>query len=117
MRTFLKTEIFSSVLTQVFENALRSGDFRKRPFRVYVWTGENDRVTSIAMVICDADFVHVFQIVKPKFMAILLGMMSSLTACFQPCVAMINVHREYLTRRKKLDFIIRPNMIQVCLLA
>ena len=27
--------------TEVFENALHSGGFRKHRFRVYVWTGEN----------------------------------------------------------------------------
>ena len=56
MRIFLKTEVFFSVLalrphvkrrfwhvkTEVFKNAVQSGGFRKRRFRVYVWTGENE---------------------------------------------------------------------------
>ena len=35
---------FSKTLSrvEVFENALQSGGFRKRRFRVYVWTGENE---------------------------------------------------------------------------
>ena len=32
---------FRHAKTEVFENALQSGGFRKRRFRVYVWTGEN----------------------------------------------------------------------------
>ena len=45
---------FRHAKTEVFENALQSGGFRKRRFRVYVWTGENggfrgdNRVQSIA---------------------------------------------------------------------
>ena len=45
MRIFLKTEVFFSVLAlrpHVLENALQSEGFRKRCFRVYVWTGENE---------------------------------------------------------------------------
>ena len=48
MRIFLKTEVFFSVLalrhakTEVFENALQSGGFRKRRFPVYVWAGINE---------------------------------------------------------------------------
>ena len=33
---------FRHAKTEVFENALQSGGFRKRRFRVYVWTGENE---------------------------------------------------------------------------
>ena len=33
---------FRQPKTEVFENALQSGDFRKRRFRVYVWTGKNE---------------------------------------------------------------------------
>ena len=50
-------------------------------------------------------------------MAILLGVISSLIACFQLYVTMLNVHGEYLTRRKKLDGIVCPNTIKVCFLA
>ena len=32
---------FRHAKTEVFENALQSGGFRKRRFRVYVWTDEN----------------------------------------------------------------------------
>ena len=35
-------------------------------------------------------------------MAILFGLISSLIACFQSYLAMLNVHGEYLTSRKKL---------------
>ena len=56
MRIFLKTEVFflrfgvastrkrrfRHAKTEVFENALQSGGFRKRRFRVYLWTGENE---------------------------------------------------------------------------
>ena len=38
-------------------------------------------------------------------MGILLGVISSLIACFQLYVTMLNAHGEYLTRRNKLDFI------------
>ena len=33
---------FRHAKTEVFENALQSVGFRKRCFRVYVWTGENE---------------------------------------------------------------------------
>ena len=33
---------FRHAKTEVFKNALQSGGFRKRRFRVYVWTGENE---------------------------------------------------------------------------
>ena len=33
---------FRHAKTEVFENALQSGGFRKRGFRVYVCTGENE---------------------------------------------------------------------------
>ena len=49
-------------------------------------------------------------------MAILLELITSLIPRFQLYVTMLNVHGEYLTRRKKVDFIIRASMIQVCFL-
>ena len=46
---------------------------------------------SIAMVNGDAGFVFVFKIVELKFMGFLFELISSLIACFQPYVAMLNV--------------------------
>ena len=63
-----RTRRFRQPKTGVLENARQSGDFRKRRFRVYVWTGENegfrkrwrsDRVKSVAMVKSDAGFVYI----------------------------------------------------------
>ena len=60
---FTRKRRFGQPKMEVFENALQSGDFRKRWFRVYVWTGRklrrDDRVKSVTMVKSNAGFVYI----------------------------------------------------------
>ena len=65
-------------------SACENRGFRKRRFRVYLWTGENE------------GFVYLFKMTDQKCMAILLGLISSIIACIQLHVTMLNVHGEYM---------------------
>ena len=98
---------FRHAKTKVFENAPQSGGFRKRCFRVYVWTGENEgfrkrwrynRVQSIATRV-----LYMFSWFQ--------GLISSLIACIQLQVTMLNVHREYIENKYYEDAFLsqRPN--------
>ena len=103
---FTRIQRFRSLKTEVFQNALQSGDFLKQRFIVFVWTGETEvfkyddvilKIQSFPLKVCI--FKTNMASTKAFLVSSLLGLVSSLIAYLQLQVAYVDLQADYTRRR------------------
>ena len=95
--------------TELFENALQSGTFWKRCFRVQVWTDENGTFRkswgyTIISNLLRAMIRNLFKMADGRFpcLSFILGLISNLIASFQADFALLILHADYARGRQNI---------------